>query len=181
MQEPIAQDSAAAAHHHFGPVGQTLFKLTKLLSIAGGLVFVLLVIMSIVSITGRKLFASPIPGDVELLEVCSAFAAASFFAYCHLNGGDVKVDFFTAHASRSTAHALDAMGSMLVAVFGGLITWRASAAALSVKAAGDTTMILGLPLWWGQILMIPGFVLLCASGLYMCAWHLSMRSQKELA
>ena len=25
----------------------------------------------------------------------SAFAAASFFAYCHLNGGDVKVDFFT--------------------------------------------------------------------------------------
>lgn len=181
MQEPIANDKAADAHHHFGPIGQGLFKLTKALSIAGGSVFVMLVVMSIISITGRKLFSSPIPGDVELLEVCSAFAAASFFAYCHLNGGDVKVDFFTAHASKATVHLLDAFGSLLVAVFGGLITWRASAAALSVKTAGDTTMILGLPLWWGQILMIPGFVLLCASGLYMCAWHLSMRRQKELA
>lgn len=179
MQEPIANDSAAAAHHHFGPWGQKLFKVTKAISIAGGGVFVLLVIMSIISITGRKLFSSPIPGDVELLEVCSAFAAASFFAYCHLNGGDVKVDFFTAHASKSTTHLLDAFGSSLVALFGGLITWRATAAALSIKASGETTMILGVPLWWGQMLMIPGFVLLCAAGLYMCAWHLSMCRQKE--
>ena len=64
MQEPLpgAQDTGAPAG--FGPAGRALLALSKLLSVVGGLVFVLLVTMSIVSITGRKLAASPVPGDV---------------------------------------------------------------------------------------------------------------------
>jgi hypothetical protein len=43
----------------------------KYLAIAGGLVFVALVVMSIVSITGRKLFSWPVPGDVAWrLRIC---------------------------------------------------------------------------------------------------------------
>ena len=37
-------------------------------------------------------------------------------------------------------------------------------------------MILGWPLWIGQILMVPGFVLLGVAGFYMTAWHWRMRS-----
>jgi len=48
--------------------------------------FVAIVAMSIVSIVGRKLFAWSVPGDVELLQMCAAFASAAFFAYCHLVG-----------------------------------------------------------------------------------------------
>ena len=33
-------------------------------------------------------------------------------------------------------------------------------------------MILALPLWIGQSLMVPGFVLLALAGFYMCGWHL---------
>ena len=33
-------------------------------------------------------------------------------------------------------------------------------------------MILGLPLWVGQALMLPGFVLLALAGLYRAAEHL---------
>lgn len=65
----------------------------RALSLAGGLVFIGLVSMSIASITGRKLASAPVPGDVDLLQVCAAVASASFFAWCHLNHGDVKVDF----------------------------------------------------------------------------------------
>ena len=36
--------------------------------------------MSIVSISGRKLFSAPVPGDVEMLQMCAAFASSSFFA-----------------------------------------------------------------------------------------------------
>ena len=58
---------------------------SKYLAIAGGLVFVALVTMSIASITGRKLFLLPVPGDVEVLQMCAAFASSCFFAYCHLS------------------------------------------------------------------------------------------------
>src|SRR5512137_1763570 len=77
----------------FGAVGRALLAATKNVAIAGGLVFVALVAMSIVSIVGRKLFAWPVPGDVELLQMCAAFASSAFFAYCHMANGDVKVDF----------------------------------------------------------------------------------------
>jgi TRAP-type C4-dicarboxylate transport system permease small subunit len=174
MQEPIP-GAPAASLPGFGPVGRGLMALSKAAAVAGGLVFVALVVMSIVSIVGRKLASAPVPGDVELLQVCSAFAASAFFAYCHLNQGDVKVDFFTHNMRASTVHFLDALGSLLVGLFGALIAWRAYAGALSVKESGETTMILGWPLWIGQMLMVPGFVLLACAGLYMAAWHWGMR------
>lgn len=180
MQEPIP-GAEAAPHTGFGPFGRSLLAVSKGAAIAGGLVFVGLVVMSIVSIVGRKLASAPVPGDVELLQVCSAFAASAFFAYCHLNQGDVKVDFFTHNMKAANIHFLDAVGSLLVGLFGALIAWRAGAGALAVKEAGETTMILGWPLWIGQMLMVPGFVLLAAAGLYMAGWHWRMRAAAPTA
>ena len=54
------------------------------------------------------------PGDVELLQMCAAFASSAFFAYCHLANGDVKVDFFTHSLSPRVVAALDCVGSLLV-------------------------------------------------------------------
>ena len=68
-------------------------------------------------------------------------------------------------------HALDCVGSLLVGAFGALIAWRTGAGALSLCASGETTMILGLPVWLGQALMVPGFALLALVGLYRAAWH----------
>ncbi len=170
MQEPVPGE-IAPMHMSFGPWGRLLLRVSKVVAIAGGLVFVALVVMSIVSIVGRKLWSMPVPGDVEVLQMCSAFAASAFFAYCHLNGGDVKVDFFTHHWSPGKVHFLDGIGSVLVGIFGSLIAWRAGAGALSVKEAGETTMILGWPLWIAQILMVPGFVLMGVAGFYMAVLH----------
>jgi TRAP-type C4-dicarboxylate transport system permease small subunit len=128
--------------------------------------------MSIVSIAGRKIAATPVPGDVEMLQLCAAFGSASFFGWCHLNQGDVKVDFFTEWLGERHVHALDSIGSLLVATFGALIAWRTGAGAASLHAAGETTMILGAPMWIGEALMVPGFVLLALAGLYRAAQHL---------
>lgn len=151
----------------FGPFGRGLLLVSKVAATAGGLVFVVLVAMSIVSITGRKLFNMPVPGDVELLQISAAVACSTFFAYCHLTGGDVKVDFFTQRLRPAVIHALDAAGSLLVSIFGGLIAWRTAASAITVRASGEETMILGLPQWWGPLLMVPGFALLAVAGAYM--------------
>jgi TRAP-type C4-dicarboxylate transport system permease small subunit len=165
----------------FGPAGRRLLGIAKATAIAGGLVFVALVAMEIVSIVGRKVASAPLPGDVELLQVCSAFAAAAFFAYCHLAGGDVKVDFFTHNLRPSIVHSLDAIGSLLVGLFGTLIAWRSFAGAMTVKDAGETTMILSLPLWVGQMLMVPGFILLAVAGFYMTLLHVRAATREPIA
>lgn len=153
--------------------------MAKCLAIAGGLVFVGLVAMSIVSITGRKLFSWTVPGDVELLQMCAAFAASAFFAYCHLVNGDVKVDFFTHSATPWKIAAMDAFGSFLVGVFGALIAWRTAAGALSVKEAGETSAIIGFPVWIAQGLMVPGFILLAVAGFYLCARNLRIAANRQ--
>lgn len=181
MQDISPDDAAPQPAYGFGPFGHVLLRASKALAIAGGLVFVVLVAMSIVSIVGRKLFSAPVPGDMEVLQMAAAFASACFFAYCHLQGGDVKVDFFTAHASVKTVHRLDALGSLLVGIFGALITWRAFVGAVSIKAAGETSMILGWPVWIAQMLMVPGFFLLAVAGLYKAwaCWQQSLHARKS--
>lgn len=172
-EPPGARERTPAARGGaFAAFGRVLRLLSKASAIFGGLVFVALVAMSIVSIVGRKLASAPVPGDVELLQLCAAFASASFFAWCHLNHGDVKVDFFTSRLSLRNVSRLDAFGSLLVGSFGALIAWRSLVGALSLKEAGETTAILGWPVWIGQLLMVPGFVLLALAGVYMCAFHL---------
>ena len=168
MQEP-APDSAGP---HYGPGGRALLAAAKYLAIAGGLVFVALVLMSIVSITGRKLMSAPVPGDVEILQMCAAFAASCFFAYAHLINGDVKVEFFTHNMAPRKVEAMDAFGSFLVMLFGALIAWRTAVGALAIKEVGETSAILGWPVWIAQGLMVPGFVMLAAAGAYTFLRHL---------
>jgi TRAP-type mannitol/chloroaromatic compound transport system permease small subunit len=159
-----------------GPAGRLLMAVSKYVAIAGGLVFVAMVVMEIVSIVGRKVFSWTVPGDVELLQMGAAFASAAFFAYCHMVRGDVKVDFFTHNLGARKVAALDALGSLLVGLFGTLIAWRTAAGALGIKEVGETSAILGFPVWIAQALMVPSFALLAIAGFYLFAQYVWIAS-----
>ena len=68
MHEPPV-DAQAGAASGFGPFGRGLLAVSKAAAVIGGLVFVAIVAMSIVSIVGRKLVSMPVPGDFELVEM----------------------------------------------------------------------------------------------------------------
>lgn len=166
--EANSSPDEGAAHQDRGRYGRALLAAATWFAYAGGLIFICLVIMSVASIVGRKLFSAPVPGDVELLQMAAAFASASFFAYCHLMQGDVKVDFFTAHMATSRRLILDSIGSLLIGLLGLLLAWRTAAGALSLKEAGESSAILEIPVWLAQGLMVPSFFLMALAGFYMC-------------
>jgi TRAP-type C4-dicarboxylate transport system permease small subunit len=172
MNEPLPGAGPAGVPPGFGPVGRLLLRLCQFAAGLGGLTFVALVLMSIVSIVGRKLASAPIPGDIEILQMCAAAACANFFAYCHLVGGDVKVDFFSARFPVRIQHGLDAAGSALFGLIGIVLAWRTAVAALSSQDSGETSVVLAWPLWLAQAGMVPGFVLMALAGLYMVGAHL---------
>jgi TRAP-type C4-dicarboxylate transport system permease small subunit len=164
----------------FGPFGNLLLKLSRVFALGGGLIFVGLVAMSLVSVVGRKLFSFAVPGDVEVLQMCSAFALSSFFAYCHLIHGDIKVDFFTHKMAPNKVAFLDGLGSLMVGLFGALIAWRTAAGALALKEAGETSAILSWPVWIPQMLMVPGFALMAVAGFYMALHQLRIAIWRSL-
>lgn len=168
MSEPRSVPAQHRRIAESGPFGRLLFAAAKWLAFAGGTIFTGLVIMSIISIVGRKLFNAPVPGDVEVLQMLAAFASATFFAYCHLMHGDVKVDFFTANLASTKRCFLDSVGSLLVGLVGALLAWRSLVGAMSLREAGESSAILEVPVWIAQVLMVPSFILLALAGFYMC-------------
>jgi TRAP-type C4-dicarboxylate transport system permease small subunit len=173
VQEP-QPPSPFALKDTFGPGGNFLLFLARMMAIGGGIIFVGLVVMSVISIVGRKTMDFVVPGDVEVLQMLAACASASFFPYCHLLHGDVKVDFFTHKLSQRTLWVMDAFGSLLVGLFGALVAWRSWEGAMTVKDAGETSMILSWPVWIPQAFMVPGFALLGIAGVYMFVHQLRM-------
>lgn len=156
----------------FGSAGNFLMSVSRNLALVGGLIFVGLVVMSLVSVVGRKLFSFAVPGDVEVLQMLAAVGSSTFFAYCHMIQEDIKVDFFTHKMTAWKINALDTLGSFMVGLFGAIIAWRTAVGALSLKEVGETSAILAWPIWIPQMMMVPSFILLAIVGFYMCGHKL---------
>lgn len=142
-----------------------LERLAKGLAMAGGLLFIVLVVMSLVSIIGRKLGFGSVMGDVEMMQAGTAVAAAAFFPYCTLVGDHLRVDIFTEKFSDKVKNYMDAACELLLALVVMLLAWRTLLSAFHLYETGDYTTLLGLPLWFPVVAMVPSFVLtaLCSA------------------
>ncbi len=134
--------------------------MARFMALAGGVLLVIILLLVVVSVVGRKVFALPVPGDVELTSFAAAVATSWFFPWCHTVSGDVKVDFFTNRWSPRSIAFLEAIGSLLIALVALVIAWRTVVATFSIHEAQEISAILGVPTWISYAGMVPGFVLL---------------------
>lgn len=149
-----------------GPWGRRLYAASRASALVGGTIFMLLVGMSLVSIVGRKLFAMPVPGDFEVLQMGAAVASATFFSYCQMVDGHVRVDFFTHWLPLRGRAFLDGLAALLMGAVALLIAWRTGVAAMSSYDSGEASLMLGWPGWVPIALIVPAFVLFAATSLY---------------
>jgi TRAP-type C4-dicarboxylate transport system permease small subunit len=172
MQDVALDDASDASDEPaLGTWGRRLAWLTKAFAVAGGLGFIMLVLMSLVSIIGRKLAAAPIPGDIEIMQLGGAVAAAAMLPFCEMERHHLRVDFFTAKLPVLSRHRLDAVSHLLLAVVAGVIAWRTAAGAMSLKEAGESSMMLMWPVWTVVAALVPSFALLAVAGLYNAALY----------
>jgi TRAP-type C4-dicarboxylate transport system permease small subunit len=146
-------------------VTRALDLLARAFALAGGAVLVAMTGMSVVSITGRTVLGRPLSGDFELVQVGCAAAVAAFLPYCQLRRGNIIVDFFTVRASPRAQAGLDALGALLLAAVMAVLAWRTAAGMLTVRAAGEITMIVGFPVWLGYAAIVPSLALTALAGL----------------
>jgi TRAP-type C4-dicarboxylate transport system permease small subunit len=117
--------------------------------------------MIVVSVAGRALFSTPIQGDVELTQFGVALCISLCLPWCQIHGANIIVDFFTQKAGPRTTAILDGVGAIALAVMTALLAWRTAVGAVSIHEAGETTVILGLPMWWTYVMLAPGLALTC--------------------
>lgn len=157
------------------PLGRALARLCGALAVLGGLVLVVLIVMSCLSIAGRVLFSAPIPGDFELIEIGCAVAVFAFLPYCQMTGGNVVVDFFTARAPVRARAAMDLAGNLIFTAIAALLTWRAVLGGRDLYRYDETTMVLAVPVWWGFVPAV-----LCSAVLTVVCAYTAWRSALEV-
>jgi TRAP-type mannitol/chloroaromatic compound transport system permease small subunit len=177
MAEIIARTGAAEVASRRG-VGRLLDRLATLFTMLGGLTFCALIAMSIVSIVGRKLFATPVQGDVELMQMGAAVGAAAFLPLCELWDHNVKVDALTGWMSARARAGLDTVAHLMLAVAAVLITWRSWLAVVDGYSSGEVSTLLTIPMWQPVALLVPSFALLALCGLYRSGLSLAEAMEK---
>lgn len=153
--------------------GKALRYWVTALALLGGMVLVLLVAMSVVSIFGRVLFSKPIQGDYELAQMMSAMAVSLFLPYCHLRRAHILVDFFTAGASKRVKHWLDAIAGLLLTVIAAVFARQLFIGMTDGQDSGETSMLLGLPVWWPYTALVVAFGSLSLTALYFTVIELT--------
>lgn len=136
--------------------GAWLERLAVAFARAGGLVISGVGLMSAASICGRALFRRPILGDFELVEMGTAIAGSLFLPYCQVARGHVIVDLFTLRLGAGPRRALDRFGALVMATMLLLVGWRTLVGCVDIARSGETTMLMGVPLWIGYAAMLPG-------------------------
>lgn len=137
--------------------------------LAGGLVFCAIVVMSIVSIVGRKMFSAPIEGDMELLMMGAAIGSAAFLPLCEMHDHHIKVDALTTWMSERGRAWLDVLAHGLLALASGVISWRTVLYTIEAHENMEVSTLLLVPLWQPVMLLVPSFVLLTLAALYRVA------------
>ncbi len=128
-------------------------------ALVGGVIVVLVAGVTVLSVLGRWMSATPIPGDVELVQLGTASALALFLPYCQLHGSHLIVDIFTARSGATLHRRLDDAARLAAAVVLALLAVRAAAGVVSLRAATETSMVLGVPLWLAYAPMVPSLAL----------------------
>ncbi|PJE29055.1 TRAP transporter small permease [Pseudooceanicola antarcticus] len=141
------------------------------MAILGGLVLTVLVLLTVVSVTGRALNGvmhlgwveslagplaqglldaglGPITGDFELVEAGIAFTIFAFLPLAQISGSHATVDIFTSFLPISANRVLMALWEVLFAAALIVIAWRLYEGMQGKMRYNETTFLLQFPVWW---------------------------------
>ena len=145
-------------------------------ALAGGLIASIVALNTVVSVIARATISKPIPGDVELTQFGIALAISLCLPWCQLHGANIIVDFFTqkllaASPARCSTRSAHCCWPPCARCWRGAPRW----ARWRCSEAGETSMILGLPMWWTYASLAPGLALTALVALVQAAGLLRSR------
>jgi TRAP-type C4-dicarboxylate transport system permease small subunit len=148
------------APEHGLPLGGAVERMTGALALAGGALLLVAIGITLVSVTSRYIAGAPVPGDYELIELTCGVAIFLFFPYTHATGANISALFFTSAMPQRYQRALDLVHDVIFALVAAMLTWRMAAGLLEKYAAGESSMLIRIPLWWAFSFAVGSLALL---------------------
>jgi len=140
-----------------------LSALIKYWALAGGVIILVLVLITAASAVSNLLFGMPFAGEYELAKHFVGIAIFTFLPYCQLSGANVTVDIFTEGVSQRAKSAMLFVSALLAVAFAALLLRQMSLGFRDYLHSGEVTATLHLPLWTAFPAILFSLVLLLAA------------------
>lgn len=153
-------------------LGRGIYYLALTMAVLGGLALVAIMLITILSISGRALLwagLGPIPGDFELVEAGTAFAVFAFLPWCHLRREHATVEILTQYFGVVANRVIDVVVDLLMLVIAAVLAYQHWLGTLDKLAYGETSFILRFPLWWAYAAGLVGAVVFVVVAVYCLA------------
>jgi len=125
---------------------ETLAKnLSKVLNWIAGLGLVAMLLLIVGDIIGIKIFASPIPGGIEIVAFLFVIVVGCAIAYTQILGGHIKVDLIVMKLPPRPRIVIESLMLILAMAFFVVLTWRTFDYGLVVQKSGEVSMTQNIP------------------------------------
>ena len=145
---------------------QQLLKAERVLALCSGLAVFGLMVLAVVSVSGRNFFNAPVPGYVDYIEQAMPLIAFMGVAYTQRDGSQIRMDMLVGALKGRLLYVVELITTMLILILMLLLVWGTWAHFQRSFDFGspiwsrDSSMDIALPIWPAKLLAPVAFSVL---------------------
>jgi C4-dicarboxylate transporter DctQ subunit len=162
----MSSSSVLSDDSRLSRLDRAALKIEGALNLIGGVTIIMLVLMAVWNVVGRKLFNAPVPGYVDWTTQFMILFAFFGLAYCQREGGHIRMDIVVMRLKGRLLWAFEFLSTFfMLIVVAALIygSWHHFLRSFDWNMAlfsRDSSIDIGLPLWPAKLVVPLAFVLL---------------------
>lgn len=147
-------------------VDQRLMRLERFMALLAGLAVFGLMVLAVVSVTGRNGFNEPLPGYVDWITQLMPLIAFMGISYVQRDGGHIRMDILVSRLSGRPLWLFEFITTALILILMVLLVWGTwahfdrSFDMTKPMWSRDSTIDIGLPIWPAKLLAPIAFSIL---------------------
>ncbi len=145
------------------------FKLESALTLLGGIVIFLLVLLATTNVLGRWVFSWPVSGYIDWVEQAMAFFAFLGIAYTQREGGHIRMDMLVGHLHGRALWFTELVSTLLMLAITLILVAGSFLHFQRAYQIGDSSIDINLPVWPAK-LVVPVALSILALRLMLQIW-----------
>jgi len=145
------------------------FRLESFLTLSGGIVIFLLVILATANVLGRWFFTAPVVGYIDWVEQAMAFFAFLGLAYTQREGGHIRMDILVSHLHGRRVWLAELLSTFLMFLVTLILIYGSFLHFKRAYDIGDSSLDIDLPTWPAK-LVVPIALSVLAIRLLLQLW-----------
>ncbi|MDH3325977.1 MAG: TRAP transporter small permease, partial [Gammaproteobacteria bacterium] len=129
------------------------FRFESALTLAGGILIFLLVLLTTVNVLGRWVFSTPISGYIDWVEQAMAFFAFLGLAYTQREGGHIRMDMLISHLRGRMLWISEFITTLLMFAITLILIYGSYLHFLRAFQLGDSSVDINLPTWPAKLVV----------------------------